>query len=145
MKFYCITNIFDLRSFDNETATLSNFFKIWTEMHIVSLFFLNQKNIATPILIIHLKFTVVHYANLNSSSKNKPFLNYGLLNMLSRYFRFHIFSQKLYEKLLFFNTNLQNSCQVVVYYRIIGCRILWYWNGGTLNTTEYLKKMVSFI
>ena len=115
MKFYCITNIFDLRSFDNETATLSNFFKIWTEMHIVSLFFLNQKNIATPILIIHLKFTVVHYANLNSSSKNKPFLNYGLLNMLSRYFRFHIY---VYFNEVFLKNFMRNCYFLIQIYKI---------------------------
>ena len=38
--------------------------------------------------MIYLKCTVVHYANLNSISKNKPFLNYGLLKMLFRFFYF---------------------------------------------------------
>ena len=63
----------------------------------------NERNITTSLLMIHLKCTVVHYANihlkctvvhyanLNSSSKNKPFLNYGLLNMLFRFFRFLIY------------------------------------------------------
>ena len=64
------------------------FFSICTDMHFVSLFFLNERNITTSLLMIHLKCTVVHYANLNSSSKNKPFLNYGLLNMLFRLFDF---------------------------------------------------------
>ena len=72
--------------FDKGTATLFNLFKICTEMHFVSLFFLNERNITTSLLMIHLKCTVVHYANLNSSSINKPFLNYGLLNMLFRFF-----------------------------------------------------------
>ena len=67
------------------------FFSICTDMHFVSLFFLNERNITTSLLMIHLKCTVVHYANLNSSSKNKPFLNYGLLNMLFRFFRFLIY------------------------------------------------------
>ena len=56
-------------------------------MHFVSLFFINEKNIATFLLMIHLKCTV-HYASLNSSSVNKPFLNYGLLNVLFRFFYF---------------------------------------------------------
>ena len=51
-------------------------------------FFQNARNISTSLLIIHLKCTIAHYANLNSSSKNKPFLNYGLLNMLFRFFHF---------------------------------------------------------
>ena len=38
------------------------------------LFFLNEKNIATSLLVIRLKCTVVYYANLNSSSINKPYL-----------------------------------------------------------------------
>ena len=45
MKFYFITNIFDLYIFDNKTADLLIFFEICTEMHFVSLFFLNEKNI----------------------------------------------------------------------------------------------------
>ena len=72
----------DLHIFDKETAALLNFFEICTEMHFVSLFFLNERNITTSLLMIHLKCTVVHYSNLNSNSINKPFLNYGPLNML---------------------------------------------------------------
>ena len=48
--------------------------EISTEIHFVSLFFLNERNIATSLLIIHLKCTAVHYANLNSNSINKPYL-----------------------------------------------------------------------
>ena len=36
--------------------------------------------------------------------------------------------------------NFQNSCQGVVYYGIWGCQNLWYWNGGTLNIKQNLKK-----
>ena len=54
MKFYYVTNIFDLRTFDNEI--LSKFFEISIEMHFVSY----ERNIATPLLMIHLKYTVVH-------------------------------------------------------------------------------------
>ena len=57
---------------------------------LVFYFFLNERNM-TASLLIHLKCTVVHYTNLNWCSKNKPFLNYGSLNMLFRFFRFLIF------------------------------------------------------
>ena len=43
-------------------------------MHFVSLLFLNEGNIAISLLMIHLKCTVVYYANLNSSSLNKHYL-----------------------------------------------------------------------
>ena len=84
--FYSVTNIFDLHIFEFKTATLLNFFQICTDMHFVSLIFLNERNITTSLLTIHLECTVVPYANLNSSSVNKPFLNYGLLNMLFFFF-----------------------------------------------------------
>ena len=74
--------IFNLHIFHKEAAALLNFFEICTEMHFGSLFFLNKGNITTFLLMIHLKCTVVHYSNLNSISVNKPFLNYGPLNML---------------------------------------------------------------
>ena len=70
MKLYYVTNIFDLRTFENETTTLLKYFEICREMHIFSLFFLNQTN-STSLLVIHLKCTVVHYANLNSNSISK--------------------------------------------------------------------------
>ena len=66
MNFYYLTNTFDLLSFDNETTTLLIFFfLISTEMHLVSLFLLNERNITVSLLMIHLKCTVVHFANLN--------------------------------------------------------------------------------
>ena len=68
-----------------------NFFEICTEMRFVSLFFLNERNIATILLMIHLKCTVLHYADLNSSYVNKPFLNYETLNMLFRFFQFLVY------------------------------------------------------
>ena len=43
-------------------------------MHFVSLFFLNERNITSSLLMIHLKCAVVNYANLNSSSINKTYL-----------------------------------------------------------------------
>ena len=76
--------------------------------------------------MIHLKCTIVNYANLNLGFKNKPFLNYGLFNMLFRFFRFHIyvyfnetFVKNFMTGLSLFNTNFQNSCQDVAYYRIL--------------------------
>ena len=51
-------------------------------MNFVSLFFLNERNIATSLLMIHLKCTVVHYANLNSSSINKAYLLFRLFQFL---------------------------------------------------------------
>ena len=74
MKFYKVTNIFDTHTFDNETTAFFKFFEISREMHFVSLFFLNERNNTTSLLMIHLKCTVVHYANLNSNSINKPYL-----------------------------------------------------------------------
>ena len=68
MKFYCVINIFDLNTFDKETTALLKSFEISTEMHFIFfLFFLNE----TSLLMIHLKFTVVNYADLNLSSINK--------------------------------------------------------------------------
>ena len=51
MKFYYVTNIFDLHTVDNETTTFLKFFEISTEMHFVSLLFLNKRNVATSLLI----------------------------------------------------------------------------------------------
>ena len=73
MKFYYVTNIFDLHTFDNETTALLEFFEISTEMRFNSLFFLNERNIATSLLMINLKCTVVHYANLNSRFISNPY------------------------------------------------------------------------
>ena len=66
MKFYYVTNIFDLHIFDNETTALLIFFEICTEVYFVSLFFINERNITTSLL----------------NSISKSFLNYGSLNML---------------------------------------------------------------
>ena len=76
-NFYYVKNIFDLHIFENEMATPLNFFEICTDIHFVSLFFLNERNITTSLLMIHLKCTVVHYANLNWSSMTKSFLKPG--------------------------------------------------------------------
>ena len=47
MKFYYVTNIVDLHTLDNETTALLKRFEISTEMHVVSLVFLN-KEISQP-------------------------------------------------------------------------------------------------
>ena len=47
MKFYYVTNIFDLHTLDNETTALLKRFEISTEKHVVSLVFLN-KEISQP-------------------------------------------------------------------------------------------------
>ena len=89
--FYYVIDIFDLNIFDNETVAFLNLFEICTEMHFVSLFFLKERNIATSLLMIHLKCAIAHYANLISSSINKSFMNYGSLNVLFHFFRFLIY------------------------------------------------------
>ena len=76
MNFHYVTNIFDVVIFDNEIMVHLNFFEICKEMRSVSLFLLNEGNITISLLMIHLKYTVAHYANLNLSSINKLFLNY---------------------------------------------------------------------
>ena len=47
INFHHVTNFYDLQDFDNETTTLLNFFEICTEMHFVSLVFVNERNITT--------------------------------------------------------------------------------------------------
>ena len=130
-NFYYVRNIFELQICDNETATLFIFLKFARICTLFLYFFQNESNIATSLLMIHLKCTVVHYADLNSSTKNKPFLNYGSLNTLFCFFQFLIyvyfnetFVKKLMKYLSFFNTNFQNSFQDVVYYRILGYQTL---------------------
>ena len=103
-NFYYVTNIFDLHIFDNETAAFLfiylfiYLFEICPDMYFVSLFFLNERNITTSLLTTKLKCTVVHYANLNSSFKSKPFLNYVPLNIL--FFFFFLFLMFILMKLL---------------------------------------------
>ena len=64
MKFYYFTNIFYLHIFDKETTALLKFFENSAEMHFVSSCFLNERNIKTSHLIIHLKCAFVYYVNL---------------------------------------------------------------------------------
>ena len=131
MKFHYVTNISDLYTFDKETRALLKFFEISTETYFVSLFSLSERNITMSLLMIHLKFTVVHYSNLNSSSINKPYLR-AVEYTISCFFNFlfmfiwtRLLSKTL-KKLSFFNADFQNSFQDVVYYRTLWCRTLWY-------------------
>ena len=105
------------------------FFKFCTEMCVVSLFFLCARNIATSLLMIHLKRTAGHYANLNSSSiMNKLFLSRGPSNILFCLFVFNflfmVILTSFCQELSFFDTNFQNSFQDLLYYKILGCQTL---------------------
>ena len=131
MKFYYLTNIFNLQFFDKETI-LFKFLKIFMEMHYISLFFLNEGNITTSLLMLYLKYTVVHYANINLSSINKPFVNLRDVEYAISFFFCFLFifilmrlsSNTLLKKLSFSNKNFQYSSENVAYYRILGCKIL---------------------
>ena len=98
MKFYYVTKIFDLHTFDDERTAFSKFFEICLKIHFVSLFFLNEANIKTSFLIIHLKCTVVHYTDLNSRSINKPYVR-TVENALSCFF-FYFFYMFILTRLL---------------------------------------------
>ena len=121
MKFYYVTNIFDLHTFENEMTVFLEFFKISTEIDFVSMYFLNERNITTSLLMMHLKRTVAHYAYLNPSFINKPYLR-AFEYAISCFFLFLIydyfneaFVKNFMKKLSFFNTNFKNSFQDVVY------------------------------
>ena len=118
MKFYYVANIFDLHIFDNETTALSKFFEISMEMHFASLFSLNERDITTSFLMIHLKCTVVHYSNLNPSSINNPlsrdveyatlFFSISLTRLLSKTLWKNYFFQCKFPKFISRCTRLQN-------------------------------------
>ena len=79
-------------------------FEVCSEMHLVSLLFLNERNITISLLIIHFKCTVVHYVNLNSRSASKPLLNYRPWNMLFFFdFLFRVILTRLLSKILWKN------------------------------------------
>ena len=79
-------NIFDLHILENETAGL--FFQ-FTRICILVVF--SKWKMTASLLMILLKCTLVHYTNLNWSSENKLFFNYGSLNMLFCFFQFLIY------------------------------------------------------
>ena len=92
---------FDIDILCHEMLTLFIFFEISTKMHFTSLLFLNQRKITTSLLMIDLKCTVVHYANLNLSFINKPFLNYGCWICYFVFFIFFIYYLCLFERAVF--------------------------------------------
>ena len=101
-------------------------------MHFVSLFFLIERNITASLLMIHLKCTFVHSANLNSSTINKPYLraveyaiSFGVFfGFLIYVYLKEAFIKNVMKKPSFFKTNFQNSFQDVVYYKILRCQTL---------------------
>ena len=116
---YDVTDIFYRHVFDNETTALLKNFEICTKMNYNH----DKKNkqtkkISTSFLIIDLKCTVEHYANLNSSPINKPFFNYGPLNKLFLQFLIYVYFNEIFvknfmKKLSIFNKNVHDSFQDV--------------------------------
>ena len=92
-------------------------FKIFWNLHghaFCFFIFSIWKNTTTLLLMIHLKCTVVHFANLNSSSINKPFLNCVASDVLFLFFQFLIyvyfneaFVKSFMKKISFHNKNFQ--------------------------------------
>ena len=87
MKYYYVTNTFDWHIVDKETAAR---FKLFWNLHGNALFLLNERNILISLLMIHLKCTVVDYANLNSSSmKQTIFKLWAIEYVISFWFFFN--------------------------------------------------------
>ena len=84
-----VTSIFYLQIFDNERQAVSKVFEICTEIYFFSLFFLNERNIITLLLMIHLKCTVVHYAKAKNIKQNwkKPLLFRSEIGILKIFFK----------------------------------------------------------
>ena len=101
-----LQNFFDLYFFHNETMAPLKFFEISTEILSLYLFEMKERNITTSLLKIYLKYAVVHYANLNSSTINKPDLRavQYVISFFSISFLFILtsFYQKLYGKTIIF-------------------------------------------
>ena len=110
IKFYRFTNIYDLKFLGNETTALWIFF---LNLHGRAFCFLSSKgNIKTSISLILLKCNVVGYSNGNDSFTGRLFSNYGLLNMLFHFFRYHhsVFHDKSFmKKMSFFSSNFKIS------------------------------------
>ena len=68
--------------------------------------------------MIHLKCIVMYHANLNSNSINKPFLNYGPLNMSFPFFDFLLiyFNEDLVKNMKKHYENFHNSFQDITEY-----------------------------
>ena len=137
MKFYYVTNIFDLHTFDNETTTLLKFLEVFAEIHFVSLFFLNERNVTNSLEMIHLKCTVVHYTNLNSSSINKPYLRAVVYAILAFSISIIFILTKFLSKALWNNYYflIQTS---KIYFKMK--YIIEYYDVKHLNIRQNLKK-----
>ena len=126
MKFYYVTNIFDLHTFDNETTTLLNFLEVFAEIHFVSLFFLNERNVTNSLEMIHLRCTVVHYANLNSSPINKPYLWAVVYAILAFSISIIFILTKFLSKALWNNYHFLIQISKIYFYRILRCQTFEY-------------------
>ena len=88
-------------------------------IYILSIF-LNKRNITTSLLMVNSKCNVVHYANLNYSSINKPYLwaveyaiSFFFFEFLFTFILKRFLSKNLWKTMIF-NTNFKNSFQDVV-------------------------------
>ena len=74
MKFYYVTNIFHLHTYDNETTVLFGiFWNFYGNTFCFFIFFKRKKNYNLTFDDTS-KCAVVRYSNLNSRSINKPYL-----------------------------------------------------------------------
>ena len=102
-------------------------------MGFVPIFLLNERNVTTSLLMIHLKFTVAYYANLNQSSINKPLLNYRLSNMVFGFFWFliYVYLKEAFVKRFMKELSLLiTSSKIMVYDNILGSDKPWPLSGG---------------
>ena len=90
------------------------FFEICTEEPFASQIFSYERNIKASVLLILLKCIVVGYSDGNESFTGRLFSNYGLLNVLLRFFRYLIYSvfhetfaKNFMTKLSFFSSNFK--------------------------------------
>ena len=111
MKFFYVTNIFDLQAFDNETTALLNFFEISSETHFISLFFFRSKKYYSPTFDDTFKMYCCASCTLHCCPLNTPFFFRFLIYV---YFN-DVFVEKFMKKDVF---------QDVLYYRILGCQTL---------------------
>ena len=107
MKFYYVTNIFHLHTYDNETTVLFGiFWNFYGNTFCFFIFFKRKKNYNLTFDDTS-KCAVVRYSNLNSRSINKPYLR-AVEYDISFFFDFlfiFIFTrllQKLYEITIIF-------------------------------------------
>ena len=124
-------------------------------MHCVSLFFLNERDITTSLLMIPLKCNVVHYDNLNLSSINKLFFNCGPMNVLFCWGFFSIsylrlfqrgFFQQVYEKIIIFQykfPKLISKCSALQNIKMSNLVILKWWRFE--YKTKFEKKKLFYL